>query len=193
MAPPPTFVDAPSGPSEPGDDGWSDQHFLEMAQNGRRGCAYECLLHLGLGRLRGYLRARFHSELGGKFGIEELLHEVAWKAVECVGSYRPENGCVRAWAFWIGVNLAIDRVRSEAARRSREEDAARSRVASVDHQRVMDAIQALPAPYRDVLLLDLEHGGTAPGRLLAEHFGVARQTIYNWRNEARQQLFRSLR
>lgn len=193
MAPPPTCDDDLPVWSEPGDDGWSDVRFLAMAKNGSKGEAYGYLL-ANLGRLRGYLRARFPAELGGDQGIEELLHEVAWKAVEGVESYRPMRGGARVWVFKMGANRAIDVVRAEASRRSREAAVARGKAVSVDEfaQRVLDAIHSLGPPYRDVLLFDLEHGGTAPAEVLAAHFEVTKQTVYNWRSKARRQLFRSL-
>lgn len=170
---------------EPSENGWSDSAFLEMARNGGQGEAY-LLLCAELGRLRVYLSARFALDLGGVQGVEEILHDTARKAIESIQTYEPERGGVRFWAWKLGVNLAIDKVRSECSQRARERAVARSESTVVDEllDQLHEAIECLIDPYRGIVTFDLEHGGRGPSEDLAARLGVTTQTIYNWRRQA---------
>ena len=154
---------------------------MALAREGRPEDAYRLLL-AHFGQLRGYLHACYGCELGGSEGIEELLHDAAWKAVEKARTYRPERGGLLFWAWQIGAHLAMDQMRSDRARRSRERRVARSA------RSVREAIDSLPDPFRTILHFDLDHHGRGPADQLAARLGVKVQTIYNWRNLARAML-----
>lgn len=172
----------------PGDNeqGWSDSRFLELARNGGQDEAY-LLIFDHLTKLRGYLASLYCVELGGTQGVEGVVHETAWKAVENVGSYKPDRGGVLFWAWRIGVNLALDYLRSEEARHDREKIVAQ--IEGTEDKELLsfvhEAIERLPDPYRTILLFDLEHDGRGPASDLAKRFQVEIQTIYNWRLQAR--------
>jgi len=176
-------------------NGWSDSGFLGLATNGSQDDAYRMLFE-HFGRLRGYLSVRYLCELGGSTGVEEIVHEAAWKAVESVRSYSPLKGGVHLWAWTIGVRLAQDRIRSESARRRREQATAKSAqepVHSKDAQHLREALESLPEPHRTILIFDLEHGGLGPTPELAARLQLEVQTVYNLRRQARKMLADKLR
>jgi RNA polymerase sigma factor (sigma-70 family) len=168
---------------------WSDARFLELARGEGREQAYR-LLVAHLTRLRGYLEPQFSPELGGPLGVEEVVHEAAWRAVERVASYRPERGGVLHWAWSIGVHLAKDRVRAEQARHVRERTVARTEGVDAGDllELVLAAIEGLPDRSRAILRFDLDHDGLGPAAEIAAQLGVSVKTIYNLRVEARAQL-----
>ena len=57
------------------------------------------------------------------------------------------------------------------------------------YPQLRDLIQSLPQKYADILLADLEAGGLAPAKVLAQRFGLKEQTVLNYRLKARE-LFR---
>jgi DNA-directed RNA polymerase specialized sigma24 family protein len=178
-------MDHPPRPAdEPSENGWADARFLELARNGGQGEAYRLLLAHST-RLRGYLSSRYLTQLGGTDGVEEIVHEAAWKAIESASTYQPGRGGVLFWVWRIGVNHALDRIRSDEARRARERAVARPEQREVEEllRFVCEAIARLPEPFRTVLQSDLEQGEGCSGEL-AKEFEVGIQTVYNWRLKA---------
>jgi DNA-directed RNA polymerase specialized sigma24 family protein len=169
-----------------GESAWLDRRFPALMTAGRRDEAY-LLIKSHMGALSAQMRRRYGPELGGPPGIEALVHDTAWRAVESWASYRPARGGIAFWAFCIGRNLTRDLLREQCARREREKAAASGGVAPAENEvamEVREAIDALPEPSRTLLRLDLEHGGCAGAKDLAAYFGVQVQTIYNWRRRA---------
>jgi RNA polymerase sigma factor (sigma-70 family) len=178
-------MDDPPRPDDPSSkSGWSDARFLKLARNGGQGEAYR-LLFAHLTKLRWSLTSKYLAELGGPDGVEELLHETAWKATDSVAGYEPCRGGVLFWAWEIGVNRALDRIRSEESRHAREKAVARHEAAQTEEllQNMREAIARLPDPYRTVLEHDLERGEGCSSEL-AKRFSVSIQTVYNWRFKA---------
>jgi DNA-directed RNA polymerase specialized sigma24 family protein len=173
--------------SVPEEEGaWLDRRFPALMAAGRRDEAYR-LIKPHLGALSAQMRRRYGPELGGPPGIEALVHDTAWKAIESWQSYRPARGGIAFWAFCIGRNLTRDLLREQRARRERERGAASSAVAPAENElarEVRDGIDALPEPSRTLLRSDLEHDGCAESKDLAAYFGVQAQTIHDWRRRA---------
>lgn len=151
------------------------------------------LLSGSAGRLRGYLRLRFESALGGRLGVEEVVSSAITTAIDRGETYRPELGAPGFWLWRIGVNLARDEMRRIATRR-RHEKVAAERAPSVSDPKlialrgaVREAIMSLSDQrHRSILLWDLEHGGLAPAAAIAKKLELAEQTVLNLRSEARR-------
>jgi RNA polymerase sigma factor (sigma-70 family) len=166
-----------------------EREFFALLGAERPGDAHR-LLHRSLRFAEGWLLCRYGGELGGRPGVEELVHDAACRALERIDGYRPGCRGLLFWSWTIALHLALDRVRSERARREREQEVARpeaSEQAQLQHD-VREAIAQLPEHFQTLLRLDLEYGGHAPIAVLVAALGVAPQTIYNWRTQARKAL-----
>ncbi len=146
--------------------------------------------------------ARLYDELAGTLhGIvlrvvrnpqlaEEVTQEVFVELWRSAPRYDPTRGSVRAWAATIARRRAVDRVRSEAARRAREERDAIGAGSAFDHvsesvtdeldrRRVPVVLAGLSAVQREAVTLAY-YGGHSYGdvaRLLDIPEGTAKTRI----------------
>ena len=170
--------------------GISGARFLELAGRGDYAEAHDLLVRL-TGPLARCLTC-YAAELGGDQEVDGLVHAAIERALHRWDHYRAERGELGAWLFRIGINLTRSHLRSLRTRRLMEARASRQK--GEDPRRaqlqetVSTAIQRLPKKLRDVVVLDLQHGGTARAEVIARELGLATQTVLNRRSLARQRL-----
>lgn len=97
----------------------------------------------------------------------------------------------RAWIIRVTINACKDLLRSVFRRRTLSlEEVAEQPAPSDEHRAVLQAVQALPAAYRDVVYLHYYEGYTAPE--IAEILGKNVNTVYTRLTRARGLLCRTL-
>lgn len=97
----------------------------------------------------------------------------------------------RAWIIRVTINACKDLLRSVFRRRSLSlEEVAEQPAPADEHRAVLQAVQALPAAYRDVVYLYYYEGYTAPE--IAEILGKNVNTVYTRLTRARGLLRRTL-
>lgn len=97
----------------------------------------------------------------------------------------------RAWIIRVTINACKDLLRSVFRRRTLSLEEVAEQPAPADEQRaVLQAVQALPAAYRDVVYLHYYEGYTAPE--IAEILGKNVNTVYTRLTRARGLLRRTL-
>lgn len=97
----------------------------------------------------------------------------------------------RAWIIRVTINACKDLLRSVFRRRTLSLEAVAEQPAPADEYRaVLQAVQALPAAYRDVVYLHYYEGYTAPE--IAEILGKNVNTVYTRLTRARGLLRRTL-
>lgn len=97
----------------------------------------------------------------------------------------------RAWIIRVTINACKDLLRSVFRRRTLSlEEVAEQPAPADEHRAVLQAVQALPAAYRDVVYLHYYEGYTAPE--IAEILGKNVNTVYTRLTRARGLLRRTL-
>lgn len=97
----------------------------------------------------------------------------------------------RAWIIRVTINACKDLLRSVFRRRTLSlEEVAEQPALADEHRAVLQAVQALPAAYRDVVYLHYYEGYTAPE--IAEILGKNVNTVYTRLTRARGLLRRTL-
>lgn len=97
----------------------------------------------------------------------------------------------RAWIIRVTINACKDLLRSVFRRRTLSlEEVAEQPAPADEHRAVLQAVQALPAAYRDVVYLHYYEGYTAPE--IAEILGKNVNTVYTRLTRARGLLHRTL-
>lgn len=97
----------------------------------------------------------------------------------------------RAWIIRVTINACKDLLRSVFRRRTLSlEEVAEQPVPADEYRAVLQAVQALPAAYRDVVYLHYYEGYTAPE--IAEILGKNVNTVYTRLTRARGLLRRTL-
>lgn len=97
----------------------------------------------------------------------------------------------RAWIIRVTINACKDLLRSVFRRRTLSlEEVAEQPAPADEHRAVLQAVQALPAAYRDVVYLHYYEGYTAPE--IAEILGKNVNTVYTRLTRARGLLCRTL-
>lgn len=102
---------------------------------------------------------------------EEITQDVFVELWRLAPRYDPSRGSARTWAATVAHRRAVDRVRSEAAARSREERDGRRTVTPhdsvveeivtrLDHERVAGALASLTATQREAVTLAYYGGNT---------------------------------
>jgi len=97
---------------------------------------------------------------GDRGRAEDIVQETLLRAWQHPEAIRPERGPVRPWLYTVARNLAVDAVRSRAARPQEVPDTALERVESpqddidraLDAWIVSEALDGLSAEHRDVLV-----------------------------------------
>jgi RNA polymerase sigma-70 factor (ECF subfamily) len=127
--------------------------------------------------------------LAGKSGIEadELVQEAWVRAIEKLGSFRWE-ATLKTWLC----SIVLNRWREVRLRRERDRTIVSLAVVEppsmppVDAPRLEAAIEALPAGYREILVLHDVEGYTHME--IASHFGIAEGTSKSQLHRARRAL-----
>ena len=171
-----------------------DARFRELIASGEREAAARLLFEVHAAALTRKLTGRA-LPLGGGDEAEHLANQAITLAVTKGAAFDPERGTLAAWVFWLGRNLALSQQRKLRPDPGLKRDFAahartvESRIQNRDaFLRVWKRISS--DVLRQVLFLDLKHGGQAPGAL-ARELGLDRATFYKRRSEARR-LFREL-
>lgn len=115
-------------------------------------------------------------------GAEDLAQEVMAEALRRPPGFLAERSRLRRWLGGVARNLARDRQRIDAARRTRERMVARDEAEETSegieerlevHRRLVEAVMALEEPYRSALVL--HHFDGLASRDLAERMGVSEE------------------
>ena len=113
--------------------------------------------------------------------VKYLLHTAPFAS--------PEHG--RAWIIRVTINACKDLLRSVFRRRTLSlEEVAEQPAPADEHRAVLQAVQALPAAYRDVVYLHYYEGYTVPE--IAGILGKNVNTVYTRLTRARGLLRRTL-
>ncbi len=124
-----------------------------------------------------FLRALAHDLLSDEHLAEDVVQETWLRAMQ---SPPHERGSLRAWLATVTRNLARDRQRSDAARRRREQNVARSEITAPvarfeAQQRVAAMVTQLDAPHRDIIILRYFDGLTTAE--IARRLDLARGAV----------------
>src|SRR5690349_14250918 len=115
---------------------------------------------------------------------DDLTQEVARAWLERRPDLAEPARGVRAWLAAVTKRVAVDRARSEAARRSRERTVSRAEAApdvfevverGAWQRRAADAVMELPEPYRSTILY--RYLDQLPSRAVAERMNVREATV----------------
>jgi len=139
--------------------------------------------------------AKLALPLGGGDEAEHLANWAISVAVTKGESFDPLRGKLAPWLHRVGRNLALSqqrRLRPTPGLRQSFEAHTRTVESRIQNRDAFLLIwRRIPTDvHRQVLFLDLRHGGQAPGAL-ARELGLDRATFYKRRSEARR-IFREL-
>ena len=171
-----------------------EERFVGYVRAGRSEAACRLLeeeLGDGLRRRLGPLAL----SLGGGDEADHLTNWAISVAVTKGAAFDPAKGRLAAWLHTLARNLAVSqqrRLRPAPGLRRTTEARARTVESRLQNKDAFLRIwKRIPSDiHRQVLFLDLKHGGQAPGGLAAE-LGLDRATFYKRRSEARR-MFREL-
>lgn len=176
------------GPAASGRDGSSslDESALLAAVASGDEVAFAALYD----RLAGLIHGLVVRVVRDQDLAQEVTQEVFVELWRTSPRYDPTRGSVRAWAATVARRRAVDRVRSEAARRAREEREARTAGVDFDHvieevtdefdrRRVATVLGDLTELQREAVILAYYGGHTygAVARLLDIPVGTAKTRI----------------
>lgn len=128
-------------------------------------------------RFSGPVLGFFVHQLRDHATAEDMTSEVFIEALRGAGRFRGDLADLRAWLFHIARNNLIDRYRqqrrnpTESLETTGETDLARATpsidpgdaaIAALDRSRILDAVRALSPDQREVVLLRMSGGLTAP-------------------------------
>ena len=144
-------------------DRTSEQDLIRRAQKGEEQ-AFAAIYQAYVDRIYRFLRYRAPDQASA----EDLTSEVFLRAWDKLGSYHPTGAPIAAWLFRIARNLAIDHARlrkplvdletlppQEAASSSSMDDWVHARI---DGRQVMQLLEELSEPQREVLVLKFVEG-----------------------------------
>ena len=162
--------------------------FPKLVEQDRIDVAFDLLLR-NADRLRGYLCERFQRFTGGRAVVEVVVVEAILKALRAPEEFdRTRHVRLEVWLFGIGLELVQERIRQDLQEGRPELEDGASQAARARRAALEEEIDRLPDPERKVARLDLEHGGRAPIRVLAQALGANEEQVFAWRNGAREAL-----
>lgn len=154
------------------------------------------------GAVTWWLRREFGRSLG-ESEIDEALYLAAERAWRHIDTYDPERASLRAWFYGVARHAALHVLRRERRQRHESlshepvsveellEPAGEARLGAPDRRFLEDlrtCLERLSPMQRRVVEADLEAGGQADTKRLADELRTTRNSVYVSRSNARRAL-----